>query len=224
MAERLSPEYNRTKPRKHRLPSVERDGTMKTLIVYFSKFGNTRRVAQAIAETMKQAREVRVVSIEQLAAADFEGVDLVVMGSPTHAFSVPQEMRSALATLPAGILAGKSVAAFDTTVRPWPLRLFRASSKLLRQLSQLGGKPVARPQTFFVRTGSTQGTGDRDLLLEDQIDRAQEWAGQILNSLRPEQNVFRRQGSLDLDSVESVGTPRYSDSCNGTTFLREAEQ
>ncbi len=156
---------------------------MKTLIVYFSKFGNTKRVAQAIAETMKQAGEARIVSIDQLAASDLEGVDLVVVGSPTHGFTVPEEVRSALAALPPGILSGKSVAAFDTTVRPWPLRLFRASPKLLRQLSQLGGKPVGRPQTFFVQTGSTQGTGERDLLFEGQIDRAREWAGEILREL-----------------------------------------
>ncbi len=157
---------------------------MKTLIVYFSKFGNTRRVAQAITETMKRAGETRVVGIEQLAASDLEGVDLIVLGSPTHGFTVPEKVRSALGTLPAGIMSGKSVAAFDTTVRPWPLRLFRASPRLLRQLSQLGGQPVARPQTFFVQTGSTQGTGERDLLLGGQIDRAQEWASQVLEQLK----------------------------------------
>ncbi len=157
---------------------------MKTLIVYFSKFGNTRRIAQAMAETIKQAGDTRVVSIEQFTAADLEGVDLVVLGSPTHGFTVPEAVRSTLAALPAGILAGKSVAAFDTTVRPWPLRLFRAASKLLRQLSQLGGKPVAQPGTFFVRTSSTQGTGERDLLLAGQLDLAQEWAGQILQQFK----------------------------------------
>ena len=80
---------------------------MKTLIVYFSKFGNTRKVAQTIAETMRQAGETHVVSIEQLAASDLEEVDLVVLGSPTHGFTVPEAVRSALAALPAGILAGK---------------------------------------------------------------------------------------------------------------------
>jgi len=158
---------------------------MKTLIVYFSKFGNTRRVAQEIAETMKQAGDTRVVSIDQLAASDLDGVDLVVTGSPTHAFSVPQAVRSALATLPPGILAGKSVATFDTTVKPWPLRLMRAAPKLLRQLQGLGGKPVVRPQTFFVQTHSTQKTGETDLLLEGEIERAREWARQILQQSKP---------------------------------------
>jgi len=180
----LSLWYDLTKPQKHRLPRVERDETMKTLIVYFSKFGNTKRLAEAMAETMKSAGDVRVITMDQLGVPDLEGVELVVMGSPTHAFTVPESVRSALAALPLGILAGKSVAAFDTTVRPGPLRHFRAAPKLLRRLSQLGGKPVAQPQTFFVRTSGTQGTGARDLLLEGQIAQAQDWAGRILRQLK----------------------------------------
>jgi hypothetical protein len=133
---------------------------------------------------MKQTEDAHVVGLDQLTTSDFEGVDLVVLGSPTHGFTVPEAVRSALAALPPGILAGKSVAAFDTTVRPWPLRLFRAAPKLLRQLRQLGGQPIAQPQTFFVRTSSTQGTGERDLLFEGQIDRAHEWAGEILQQFK----------------------------------------
>jgi flavodoxin len=157
---------------------------MKTLIIHFSKFGNTKRVAQAIAETTKQAGDTRVISIDQLATSDLEGVDLVVMGSPTHAFSVPEAVQSALATLPPGVLAGKSVAAVDTTVKVWPLRPMRASPGLLRQLRQLGGKAVVRPQTFSVQTHNTQKTGEIDLLLEGQFERAQDWAGQILKPVK----------------------------------------
>ena len=157
---------------------------MRMLIIYFSKFGNTRRIAQAMAEPLEPVGEVRVLTIDQLAASDFEGVDLAIVGSPTHGFNVPEVVRSALGALPPGILVGKCVAAFDTTLRPWPLRLFRASPKLLRQLAQLGGKPVAQPQTFFVQTHSTQGTGEHDLLLEGQIERARDWANEILKQLK----------------------------------------
>ena len=153
---------------------------MKTLIVYFSKFGNTKRIAEAVAEVMTQAGEARAVSIDQLAASDLEGVDLVVMGSPTHGFTVPPEVRTTLEAQPPGILTGKSVAAFDTTVKPWPLRLLRASPKLLRQLQGLGGKPIVRAQTFFVQTRNPQKSGEIDLLLEGELDRARKWAGEIL--------------------------------------------
>jgi len=153
---------------------------MKMLIVYYSKFGNTKRVAETIAATMKSGPEVRVVSIDRLAASDFEGIDVVVMGTPTHGFTIPAAARSVLTALPPGILLGKAVAAFDTTVRPWPLRHLRASSKLLRVLRHLGGRPIAPPQTFFVQTRNPQRTGEINLLLEGQLERAREWASQLL--------------------------------------------
>ncbi len=154
---------------------------MKTLIVYLSKFGNTRKLAEAMAETVKPSGNVRVVAIDQLAASDFDGVDLVVMGSPTHAFTLPEAVRTVLESLPLAILGGKSVAAFDTTVKPWPLRCLRASPKLLNRLTYLGGKPIARPETFFVKTKNPQKSGQIDLLLEGELERARRWAGELLD-------------------------------------------
>ncbi|MBP7051993.1 MAG: flavodoxin domain-containing protein [Phycisphaerae bacterium] len=152
---------------------------MKTLIVYFSKFGNTRRLAEAMAEAFKQAGEARVIGIDQLAVSDLDGIDLVVMGSPTHAFSVPKAVRTALESLPLAILSAKSVAAFDTTVTVWPLRHWRASPKLLAHLARLGGTPVAKPRTFSVRTSNPQKTGEIDLLLDGELERARDWASTL---------------------------------------------
>ncbi len=156
---------------------------MRTCVVYFSKFGNTRRLAEAIAEVMKQAGDTRLVSLDQLAASDFEGADLVVMGTPTHGFMVPQEVRTVLEALPQGILAGKLVAAFDTTVKLWPLRRMRAAPKLLDQLRQLGGKPIVEPETFYVRARNPQKTGEIDLLYEGELERAPQWAGEIVRQV-----------------------------------------
>jgi len=153
---------------------------MRTLVVYFSKFGNTRKLAEAMAETMKQAGEARVIAIDRLSANDFDGIDLVVMGTPTHAFSVPQAVRAVLDALPLSILTGKSVAAFDTTVRWWPLRHLRASPKLLARLTHLGGQRLARPETFHVRTKGEENAPEPNLLFEGEFDRARKWAARLL--------------------------------------------
>lgn len=156
---------------------------MKTLIVYFSKFGNTKRLAEAMAETLKASGETRTVDIDRLTAADVDSVNLVVVGSPTHAFSLPQAVRTALDALPLSILSAKSVAAFDTTVKPWPLRHLRASPKLLALLTRLGGRAVAKPQTFYVQTKNPQKTGEIDLLLDGELKRACQWAAKLVEQL-----------------------------------------
>ena len=157
---------------------------MRTLIVYFSKFGNTRRLAEAMAETLKAAGEARTVDVNRLTAADVEGVNLVVVGSPTHAFSLPRAVRTALDALPLSILSAKSVAAFDTTVKLWPLRHLRASPKLLALLARLGGHAVARPQTFYVQTKNPQKTGEINLLLDSELEHARKWAAKLVEQSR----------------------------------------
>jgi hypothetical protein len=72
------------------------------------------------------------------------------------------------------------VAAFDTTVKLWPLRRMRASPKLLRQLQSLGGRPVAPAETFVVKTSGTKHPGEVDLLLPGELERSRQWAGELL--------------------------------------------
>ena len=153
---------------------------MRTLIVYFSKFGNTKRLAEAMTETMKPAGDARAIDTDKLVVSDLEGADLIVVGSPTHAFSVPQAVRTALDALPLSILSAKSIAAFDTTVKVWPLRYLRAAPKILSRLTRLGGRAIARPQTFFVQTKTPQKTGEIDLLLQGELDRARKWAARLV--------------------------------------------
>ena len=54
---------------------------MKTLVVYESMFGNTRAVAEAIAEGLGSAEVVEVSAAPVVLPVDLE---LLVVGGPTH--------------------------------------------------------------------------------------------------------------------------------------------
>src|SRR5579884_2522670 len=56
---------------------------MRSLVVYDSWFGNTRRVAEEIAGGLAQAGEVEVVSVDE-PLPPLADVDLLVVGAPTH--------------------------------------------------------------------------------------------------------------------------------------------
>ena len=146
---------------------------MNALAVYYSKFGNTRRVAEAIADTLKSKGAVRVTGTDELTASDLQRSDLVVMGSPTHRMKLPEEVQSILKSLPAGALEGASVAAFDTSYKMsgWLAR-FTAARKLARALRRLGGRQVVPAETFHVveREGP---------LYEGEIERAKTWAESV---------------------------------------------
>ena len=143
---------------------------MNTLVVHYSKFGNTQRVAEAIATELGLNGPVRVLSQDDLSPEDLQKADLVIMGSPTHRMNLPEDVRVKLGSLPKRILHGKKMAAFDTSYKMsrW-LTPLTASKKLARKLKKLGGKRVVPPETFHVM--EKQGP-----LYDGEIERAQDWA------------------------------------------------
>jgi flavodoxin len=157
---------------------------MNAIVVHFSRFGNTRRVAEAVAGTLEQAGSARVVSMEQCSVDHLGDADLVVMGSPTHYQAVPKAVRSFLKALPRHSLKGKWVTAFDTSLEMWgPIMLLTAAHGMMARLRKLGGSKVARPQTFFVAKGDSSSEGEIDLLYNGEIERAQAWAHAILRNM-----------------------------------------
>jgi flavodoxin len=157
---------------------MRKSAIMNSLVVYYSKFGNTKKVAEAIAEILKAKGAVRVINADQLTASHLHKVDLVVMGSPTHRMKLPESVQPVFEALPRHILRGTSVAAFDTSYKMSPfLAHFTAAKKLARKLRKLGGKRVIPPETFHV-------VGREGPLYEGEIERAKAWAVSILAKWR----------------------------------------
>lgn len=146
---------------------------MNVLVVFFSKFGNTRKVAETIGESLGAAGSVRVISSEQLTASDLADADLVVMGSPTHRMNLPEAVRPVFDGLPRRVLRGTPVAAFDTSYKMsrW-LAHFTAARKLAKKLRKLGGKQIVSPETFHVM--EREGP-----LYDGELERAKRWAESI---------------------------------------------
>ena len=152
---------------------------MHALIVYFSKFGNTQMLAEAIAEKLAGNGGVRTINSDELTANDLKDADLIVMGSPTHNMNLPKSVKPVFERLPRRILPGTPVAAFDTSYKmSWWLNQFTASKRLAKKLRKLGGKLVVPPEIFHV----TEREGP---LYEGEIERAQTWAASILERVKP---------------------------------------
>jgi len=146
---------------------------MDALVVYHSRFGNTKRVAEVIAGVWRPAGTIRLIRADQLSAADVGIVDLLVLGTPTHVAGLPKELRLILEALPERMLRGVRFAAFDTSYKTnWFLALFTAAKRLNRWLRRLGGKQIARPESFFVE-------GKEGLLFKGELGRAGIWSKTI---------------------------------------------
>jgi flavodoxin len=157
---------------------------MKSRVVYYSRFGNTKEIAEAIAGVLAGAGEARATSIDELTPDNLADADTVIVGSPTHYQNLPKAVRASLAELPKRALRGKRVAAFDTSVEAWgPLMSMTAAHRLLPKLRKLGGRRLVRPATFLVTRGTDPESGERqDALREGEIERARAWAESILSA------------------------------------------
>lgn len=151
---------------------------MNTLVVYDSVFGNTEKIAQAIATALKtQALPVGETTIEML-----QGLDVLIVGSPTRGFRPSEGMAKFLKALPRNHLTGIGVAAFDTrivlqTINSSFLRFVvdkggYAASTIEKALQRLGGRPLTPAEGFFV-------TGEQGPLKDGELDRASTWASHI---------------------------------------------
>jgi flavodoxin len=152
---------------------------MNALVVYYSEFGNTQQVAEAIAGVFLGADAARTLSADRLTAEELQGVDLVVMGTPTHKMNLPQAVRPLFEKLPRRILRGVPIAAFDTSYKMSAfLARFTAAKQVDRKLRKLGGKRLVSPETFHVH-GHHEGP-----LYDGEIERGKTWAETILAEYR----------------------------------------
>ena len=73
---------------------------MRALVVYESMFGNTEAVARAVADGLAEMHDVDLREVSQAPTEVIGRVDLIVVGGPTHAFSLsrPATRASAVRT------------------------------------------------------------------------------------------------------------------------------
>ena len=144
---------------------------MTMLVVFDTTYGNTKIIADTIASTL--GNDARAVPVDRISPSDFDGVDLLVVGSPIIAWRPTQKMQAFLNTLREGTLTGVKAAAFDTRVK-----LFihgDAARKISRTLEKAGAQIVAEPQGFIV-------TGREGPLAEGEVDRAASWADTFMQN------------------------------------------
>jgi len=149
---------------------------MKALIVYDSVYGNTEKIARAIAEAITPSGEVKVLGAGEANPSELASIDLLIIGSPTHAGRPTPAVQDLLNKIPKLSLQGINVAAFDTRIPTKLVRVFGyAAGRIAGNLKRKGGALIASPVGFFV-------TGSKGPLKEGELERAAGWAKGFLES------------------------------------------
>ena len=159
---------------------------MKALVIYDSFFGNTEQIARAVGAAIGNAlashAEVQTLRVGDVKAEHLAGLDLLVVGSPTRAFSASPATKAWLKSLAPNSLRGIKVAAFDTradmndvnsrTLTAFVKLFGYAAEPIANSLTKRGGTLVIPAEGFFI-------VDKEGPLKEGELARATMWAQQI---------------------------------------------
>jgi flavodoxin len=163
---------------------------MKALVVYESLFGNTELVASAVATGLRRHMDVELLDVTRAPTETVELLDLIVVGGPTHAFSMtrPSTREEALrqgakrGSAAMGIREwldrlhpgphSELMATFDTRVDRVRHLPGSAAKKAAHVALRIGYRPAAKPMSFYVV--DTPGP-----LIDGELARAESWGERL---------------------------------------------
>lgn len=172
------------------------NGKVTVLVVYESMFGNTERIAEQIGEGLRTTADVQLTRVDQAPASLPAGLDLLVVGGPTHAFSMSRSSTRESASTQGHVVMPREtgirewldglrqdqgapvVATFDTRVgkvRKLPGSAAKAAGKVLRRHHF---EPLVQPTSFFVEDALGP-------LAEGELERARGWGEELASRLMP---------------------------------------
>jgi flavodoxin len=150
------------------LESFRRRIPMNSLVIYESRYGNTQKIAYAIAAGLRAWGTVEVLAAEKAPGIRLHGYDLVVLGGPTEGHGVTEPIADYVDQIGEGF-TGINTAAFDTRLT-WPKWMSgSAAADIAKRLEGFGASLVAQPASFLV-------AGKPPALEPGELERAEGWA------------------------------------------------
>ncbi len=149
---------------------------MTALVIYDSVFGNTEKVALAMAEALQNG--ARAVNVNQVPALNLQDFDFILIGSPTRGFKPTEGITAFLKSVTPSELSSKKLAVFDTRI---PLETI--SNKFFRRIVKAGGYADAVMKKLIEKKGG-QVIGSEGFLVlasegplaDGELERAAQWA------------------------------------------------
>jgi flavodoxin len=140
---------------------------MKSIVVYASRKGNTRSVAEEIGRALGEIGQVDLFEADG-APDRLPDADIIFVGGPTEGHSATPAIISFLDRLSPDSTAGRKAAAFDTRLA-WPRVLSGSAAEVIAQrLTSAGAKLAVLPESFIVTM--------KPELQPGELKRAGKWA------------------------------------------------
>jgi flavodoxin len=122
---------------------------VKALVVYYSRFGNTEKIAEALAEGLQRGGiETKTTRVDEVRLDEVRQNDLICIGTPVHAWNIPTPVKDFLNRLKGMFgLSRKKAFAFDTKLES---RLAGSASNKVEEILKALGFSIAKPANSVI--------------------------------------------------------------------------
>ena len=154
---------------------------MRGILVYDTSYGNTRKIAEAIAETVKESGiEVDVFDVKTVKKFSAKDYSFLVLGSPTRFGTMSLAMRSFLGKVKEAEWMNKPFTAFDTEN---PENIEKKGWSAAEKISE---KLRDKKMNQLVPVLKAAVEGQRGPLIEGEIQRAKDYVRELAIKLKEE--------------------------------------
>ena len=142
---------------------------MKVLIVFDTKHGNTKKVAELIADGINsvEGNETEVVNVKDFDLSEDTTYDLILIGSPNHIGSHVKSIKKLIKNLSSSTVKGNSFAAFDTYMAK---DFEKTVKKMEKQLTENFPNSTMALPGLSIKVGGMKGP-----IVEEDLSKCKEY-------------------------------------------------
>jgi len=157
---------------------------MKGIIVYDTSYGNTKKIAETLAETLKEPGiEVDLFYVKDVKKLSGKDYDFLVLGSPTKFGTMSFTIKFFLNKVKDEEWMSKSFAAFDTE-NPENVEQARIQKKEWSAAEKIAERLREKKMKQLLPVLKALVLGQKGPLVEGEIDRTKDYARELTAKLK----------------------------------------
>jgi menaquinone-dependent protoporphyrinogen IX oxidase len=161
---------------------------IKGIVVYDTSYGNTKKIAETIAETLKESRiEVDLFYVKDVKKLSAKDCDFLVLGSPTKFGTMSFAIRFFLGRVKSEEWMNKPFAAFDTE-NPENIERARIENKEWSAAEKIAEKLGEKKMNQLLPVLKALVLDQKGPLVEGEVDRTKDYARELAIKLKREKD------------------------------------
>ncbi len=157
---------------------------MKGIVIYDTSSGNTKKIAETIAETLKESgMEVDLFKVNEVKKLNAMDYDFLVLGSPTKFGTMSFAVKSFLGKVKSEEWMNKPFAAFDTE-NPENIEQSKAENKQWSAAEKIAEKLKEKKMNQLSPVLKASVLGWKGPLVDGEVERTKDYSRELATKLK----------------------------------------